>query len=616
MKILDSINSPSDIKALDEDKLSLLAEEIREFLIDKVERNGGHLASNLGVIELTIAIHRVFDIPTDHLIFDVGHQSYVHKIFTERKDRFDKLRIPGGLSGFTSIKESEYDAFGAGHSSTALSAALGFAEADSLCGKSSHTVCVIGDGAYTGGMVHEALNNCKPELPLIIILNENGMSISNNRGTFASYLAGVRISQGYVKWKKSTNTLLEKIPLVGKGIKWLLSKTRDIVKGIIYNSNYFEDLGLYYIGPIDGHNVKKLEKSLTEAKRLGKTVVVHVKTKKGKGYEPAEKFPDEYHSVASSTNSATFHSVAADKLLKLAVEDEKIVAVTAAMGIGTGLDKLGNAFPKRYFDVGIAEEHALTFCAGLAANGLKPFVGIYSTFLQRGYDNIIHDIALQSLPVKILIDRAGLSLRDGATHHGIFDVSFLSHIPNMTVYAPITFKSLEKAVEIASAHNAPIALRYSNSTENTDITDRFFFDEFSTVSYIKDFSDTVQNLFVTYGQIAEEVIKAKELLCAKGIDCGIIILEKLKPIDYFTDGILPILKGAKNVIFVEEGIKNGGVGMIFENILRSFDFSPTEFKYKISAIDDTFVSPMEICNLYDYAGISAEKLAKKMMEMQ
>ena len=616
MKILDSINSPSDIKALDEDKLSLLAEEIREFLIDKVERNGGHLASNLGVIELTIAIHRVFDIPTDHLIFDVGHQSYVHKIFTERKDRFDKLRIPGGLSGFTSIKESEYDAFGAGHSSTALSAALGFAEADSLCGKSSHTVCVIGDGAYTGGMVHEALNNCKPELPLIIILNENGMSISNNRGTFASYLAGVRISQGYVKWKKSTNTLLEKIPLVGKGIKWLLSKTRDIVKGIIYNSNYFEDLGLYYIGPIDGHNVKKLEKSLTEAKRLGKTVVVHVKTKKGKGYEPAEKFPDEYHSVASSTNSATFHSVAADKLLKLAVEDEKIVAVTAAMGIGTGLDKLGNAFPKRYFDVGIAEEHALTFCAGLAANGLKPFVGIYSTFLQRGYDNIIHDIALQSLPVKILIDRAGLSLRDGATHHGIFDVSFLSHIPNMTVYAPITFKSLEKAVEIASAHNAPIALRYSNSTENTDIIDRFFFDEFSTVSYIKDFSDSVQNLFVTYGQIAEEVIKAKELLCAKGIDCGIIILEKLKPIDYFTDGILPILKGAKNVIFVEEGIKNGGVGMIFENMLRSFDFSPTEFKYKISAIDDTFVSPMEICNLYDYAGISAEKLAKKMMEMQ
>ena len=308
--------------------------------------------------------------------------------------------------------------------------------------------------------------------------------------------------------------------------------------------------------------------------------------------------------------------MAADKLLKLAVEDEKIVAVTAAMGIGTGLDKFGNAFPKRYFDVGIAEEHALTFCAGLAANGLKPFVGIYSTFLQRGYDNIIHDIALQSLPVKILIDRAGLSLRDGATHHGIFDVSFLSHIPNMTVYAPITFKSLEKAVEIASAHNAPIALRYSNSTENTDITDRFFIDEFSTVSYIKDFSDTVQNLFVTYGQIAEEVIKAKELLCAKGIDCGIIILEKLKPIDYFADGILPILKGAKNVIFVEEGIKNGGVGMIFENMLRSFDFSPTEFKYKISAIDDTFVSPMEICNLYDYAGISAEKLAKKMMEMQ
>ena len=359
MKILDTVNFPEDIKSLDEDRLTRLADEIRTFLIDKVEKNGGHLASNLGVIELTLAIHRVFDIPHDHLIFDVGHQSYVHKILTGRKEKFDKLRVPGGLSGFTSIRESEYDAFGAGHSSTSISAALGFAEADLLKGEKAHTVCVIGDGAYTGGMVHEALNNCKTELPLIIILNENGMSISNNKGTFASYLAGVRISEGYVRWKKTTNSFLEKIPLVGKGLKWLLSKTKDIIKGIVYDSNYFEDLGLYYLGPIDGHNIKKLEKALTEAKKLGKTVVVHVKTQKGKGYLPAEKFPDEYHSVDSRCVPDTFHSVAADKLITLAERDDKIVAVTAAMGLGTGLDKFGAVYPKRYFDVGIAEEHAV-----------------------------------------------------------------------------------------------------------------------------------------------------------------------------------------------------------------------------------------------------------------
>lgn len=615
MKILDKINSPSDLKLLDEDKLPILAEEIREFLIDKVEKCGGHLASNLGIVELTIAIHRVFDIPTDHLIFDVGHQSYVHKIFTGRKKLFDELRIPGGLSGFTSMKESECDAFGAGHSSTSVSAALGFAEADRLNGSSSHTVCVIGDGAYTGGMVHEALNNCKPELPLIIILNENGMSISNNRGTFASYLAGVRISQGYVKWKKSTNTFLEKIPLIGKGLKWLLSKTRDLIKGLIYDSNYFEDLGLYYIGPIDGHNIKKLEKSLTEAKKLGKTVVVHIKTQKGKGYEPAEKFPDEYHSVSAYTPTDTFHSVAASKLLKIAEEDEKVVAVTAAMGIGTGLDKFGELFPKRYFDVGIAEEHALTFSAGLAANGLKPFVGIYSTFLQRGYDNIIHDIALQSLPVKILIDRAGLSVRDGATHHGIFDVSFLSHIPNMTVYAPATFSSLEKTIELACECSSPIALRYSNSTENSAVTDNFQADEKMPLSYIKDFDGSEENVFITYGQISGEVIRAKDLLLKSGIDCGIIILEKLKPLDYFADRILPTLKAAKNVVFVEEGIKNGGIGMILGEMIHSSGL-PVNIKYTILAINDTFTVPTEICDIYDYAGISAEKLAKKIMEMQ
>lgn len=614
MKILDNVNLPKDLKEIDEDKLPALADEIREFLIEKVEKNGGHLASNLGVIELTMAIHRVFDIPHDHLIFDVGHQSYVHKILTGRKDKFDQLRIPGGLSGFTSIKESEYDAFGAGHSSTSISAALGFAEADLLSGKSAHTVCVIGDGAYTGGMVHEALNNCKTELPLIIILNENGMSISNNKGTFASYLAGVRISEGYVKWKRNTNTFLEKIPLIGKGIKWILSKTKDIIKGIVYDSNYFEDLGLYYLGPIDGHNIKKLEKALTEAKKLGKTVVVHVKTQKGKGYAPAEKFPDEYHSVDSKSVPDTFHSVAADKLISLAESDERIVAVTAAMGLGTGLDKFGAAYPKRYFDVGIAEEHALTFSAGLAANSIKPFVGIYSTFLQRGYDNIIHDIALQSLPVKILIDRAGLSTRDGATHHGIFDVSFLSHVPGMTLLAPSTYDSLRQAMDFAKDAEAPVAIRYSNSSENPDIVNGFSRADGGDLSYIKDFAQPKDNIFITYGQIAKEVIEAKRILSDKGVDCGIIILEKLKPLSYLFDA-QSVFKGAKNVLFVEEGIKNGGVGQIVQNMICEKGLQDS-LRYKVMAIDDSFAIPDKICNVYDFAGISAQRLAEKMMDLQ
>lgn len=616
MKFLDTINSPSDIQKLSYEELSELADEIRAFLIEKVEKNGGHLASNLGVIELTLAIHRIFDIPRDHLIFDVGHQAYVHKILTGRKDKFDELRLPGGLSGFTSIKESEYDAFGAGHSSTSVSAALGFAESDIIKGVSSHTVCVIGDGAYTGGMVHEALNNCKTELPLVIILNENGMSISNNKGTFASYLSSVRISQGYVKWKKSTNSLLEKIPLIGKGLKWLLSKTRDLIKKIVYDSNYFEDLGLYYLGPIDGHNVKKLEKALAEAKKLGKTVIVHVKTQKGKGYEPAEKYPDEYHSVSAKDDMRTFHTVASKKLIEMADNDESIVAITAAMGLGTGLDKFGEVYPKRYFDVGIAEEHALTFSAGLAANGLKPFVGIYSTFLQRGYDNIIHDIALQSLPVKILIDRAGLSARDGATHHGIFDVAFLSHIPNMTIYAPVTYQSLDAAMEEAARINAPIAIRYPNSSESPAVTDAFSSYDSNPLTFIRDFDTPKKNLFVTYGNIANEVIKAKEALIDAGIECGIVILEKLKPLDYVFDNLFSLLSDADNVLIVEEGIKNGGVGMILRDLLTEGGAKPLPFKLSVSAINDNFVIPEKICNIYDCAGLSAEMLTRKMMEMQ
>ncbi len=616
-KLLDKINSYSDIASLKGDELTALCRELREFLIEKVTRSGGHLASNLGVVELTVAIHRVFDIPNDHLIFDVGHQAYVHKILTGRKQGFDSLRTPGGLSGFTSIKEG--DDFGAGHSSTSVSAALGFAEADRMTGRSAHTVCVIGDGAYTGGMVHEALNNCKEELPLVIILNENGMSISDNKGTFANYLAGVRVSEGYNRWKRHTSALLEKIPLIGKPILKFLGWVKGGIKRAFYDTNYFEDLGLYYIGPIDGHNIKKLEKALTEAKHLGKCVVVHVKTQKGRGFEPAEKFPDEYHSVSGTKAQSSFHAEAAEALLTLAERDGKITAVTAAMGLGTGLDRFEAAYPDRYFDVGIAEEHALTFSAGLSAAGMKPYVAIYSTFLQRGYDNIIHDIALQSLPVRLLIDRAGLAPSDGATHHGIFDVAFLSHIPEMEIISPATYGSLRAAIRYSENISSPIAIRYPNASECDAVRRAFYpigdYDSFG-VRCDFDEKNPPSLIFITYGHTAALAIKAKELLSERGItDVGIILVERIKPYADTARKISDIIKRARCVIFAEEGIKNGGAAMITYEELRRLGHDFTGTKYEIMAIDDSFVQPCKPCSILDFAGISPKALADKMEEV-
>ncbi len=612
--LINKINSKKEIKSLPPDKLDELCSELREFLIEKVTRSGGHLASNLGVVELTVAIHRVFNIPEDKLIFDVGHQAYVHKILTGRAEAFDSLRTPGGLSGFTTIKEG--DDFGAGHSSTSVSAALGFAEANKIRGKSAHTVCVIGDGAYTGGMVHEALNNCKEDLPLVIILNENGMSISDNKGTFASYLSGVRASEGYNRLKNSTTNFLNKIPLLGKGMIKLLGWIKGCVKRVFYDTNYFEELGLYYIGPIDGHNIKKLEKALNEAKRLEKCVVVHVKTQKGRGFEPAEKFPDEYHSVSLSEKTSSFHAEAADSLLKLAERDKSIVGVTAAMGLGTGLDRFEEAHPDRYFDVGIAEEHALTFSGGLCAAGLKPYVAIYSTFLQRGYDNIIHDIALQSLPVRILIDRAGLAPSDGATHHGIFDVAFLSHIPNMQIISPATYGSLRAAIDYSLNATSPIAIRYPNCTECADVVSAFYNDgDYQSFGIRCDFDRTSPPslIFISYGHTVCAPLRAKAMLAERGItDVGVILVEKIKPYADVCAELEQIIKSARHVIYVEEGIRNGGAAMITVDTLKDLGHDFEKCTFEIAAIDDDFVIPGEPCNIYDYAGISGSALADKM----
>ena len=615
--ILEGINSPDDIKKLNSDEIKALSAEIRAFLIENAEERGGHLASNLGVVELTLAIHTVFDSPIDHVIFDVGHQSYVHKLITGRRERFDTLRTPGGLSGFTSMRESKHDTFGAGHSSTSLSAAIGIAESDRLYGLDSYTVCVAGDGAFTGGMIHEALNNCSRELPVIIVLNENGMSISSTKGAFASYLSRVRVSHRYRKLRDNTKNFVDKIPLVGKHIHKVCSDVKDWVKKSVYKPNYFEELGLYYIGPIDGHDYGKICKALEIAKQMGKACVVHVKTVKGKGYEPAESSPDDYHSIVSSSFGDSFHSAFVDELMSLSNYDENIVGVTAAMGIGTGLERFGNAFPERYFDVGIAEGHALTFAAGLAAGGHTPFIAIYSTFLQRGYDSLLHDIALQNLPVKIMIDRAGLALGDGATHHGIFDVSFISHIPNMVLFAPASYKSLSEMTRFVTDYEGPAAIRYPNAGEPKEYLKRFYSLSNQPLCKINadfDLDSSPDYIFITYGNLVGRVCDAADTLRAGGMNVGVIIVETIKPYGPVADKLLPIIQKAKRVVYAEEGIKNGGAAILTreELILRGLDLGKTE--YMVAAIDDNFASPDTPCDLYDYVGLSKEKLVEKMKD--
>lgn len=608
--ILDRIHSPEDLTFLREDEIPVLCQQLRDFLIENVSLTGGHLASNLGAVELTVAMHRVFDSPKDHLIFDVGHQSYVHKILTGRKDEFSTLRTVGGLSGFTSRRESEHDPFGAGHSSTALSAALGFAEADAILGSDAYTVCVMGDGAYTGGMVHEALNNSRKDLRLIIILNENRMSISKNRGNFSTYLSKVRVSKRYNAFKLRAKRALARIPLVGKPMTEAIRAVRNFIKGNIYPTSYFEMLGIHYIGVIDGHNESALEKAFSLAKSLEKTVIIHVKTKKGKGYEPAERSPDLFHSVYQAPDpQESFHSVFTEQLIEMAKQDESITAVTAAMGIGTGLSAFGESYPERYFDVGIAEEHALTFSAGLAAAGMRPYAVIYSTFLQRAYDNILHDVCLQELPVRIIIDRAGLSPHDGATHHGIFDVSFLSHIPNIKIYAPMTYGSLASILRDTATDSMPVAIRYPNAAESERILSAFYpegdFENYGVRAYGSSSSD---NLIITYGQVTEKVLEAVDLMEKQGKTALVVLLECLKSYDALCERIRPYLLGKRKVLFVEEGIYNGGAGMILTDLLWKQGLLDG-IKTDVYAIHDNFAAPTAACDLYDFLSLSPEKIA-------
>lgn len=626
-ELLNLIDSPRDLKALPIEEIPKLNEEIRRFLVESVSKTGGHLASNLGVVELSVALHRVFDSPSDHIIWDVSHQGYVHKLLTGRRDRFSTLRTPGGLSGFLKRDESEHDPFGTGHSSTSLSAALGFAEADRIAGKDSYTIAVVGDGAYTGGMIHEALNNCKKDLRLIIVLNENEMSISKNIGGFARSLSKLRTSPGYFRTKRQTVKFLNHIPLVGRALFLAIRSTKQFLKNALYGSNYFENLGLYYVGPIDGHDHRRVENALREAKRCGESVIVHIKTVKGKGYEPAEKDPSRYHGISPigqpKKEGHNFSAEMGEVLTRLAHGEgnlpcaDRIIAITAAMGVATGLKPFESAFPNRYFDVGIAEEHALTFAAGLAASGFHPVVPIYSTFLQRGYDNIVHDIALQNLPVTICIDRAGLSTADGATHHGIFDVSFLSAIPRMRIYTPITFASLKAALRAALLYDGPSAVRYPNAHEEPAILRRFYQNgalvpELPMIRADFLAEDEPEAVIVTHGKIVTEAMKAADGLLLKGKRVGILLCEYIKPYDLLAKEILEHLpESVRTLVYLEEEVRGGGFGVSLSDHIRRTT-NKGSLREIILAPEESFVIPERPESLYHTAGVDAEAIVSKI----
>ena len=622
--LLNSIKSADDLKALPKSKMEDLAQEIRSYLIENVSETGGHLASNLGAVELNLAIHRVFSTPHDHVIFDVGHQCYVHKMMTGRTDRFPTLRQSGGMSGFPKRTESEHDCFGTGHSSTSLSAALGFAEADRLSGSDAYTVCVIGDGAYTGGMIHEALNNCRKDLRLIIILNENEMSISKNIGRFAKELSHLRASKGYFTTKHTVTSVLSHLPLIGKYLIRLIQRVKTLVKNALYGSNMFERLGIFYFGPVDGNDEAALEKVLNEAKHSRESCVIHVKTKKGKGYPDAEERPDIYHGMSPKGASVsnledTFSNQMGANLCRMAETDPRICAITAAMADGTGLNGFRKSYKDRFFDVGIAEEHAVTFAAGLAANGYRPAVAIYSTFLQRAYDNIIHDVELQKLPVTFFVDRAGMNLSDGTTHYGVFDVAFLSQLPDMPIYTPVTKDALRNAMNEAHDADRATVIRYPNGVENPRVVELFYGNTDPKCIGIRgDFlqkGESAENLdcvIVTHGRIVSEAIKASEQLKAEGLHVGILLLEKIAPYASVAKDLEKYLPKKPSVIlFLEEEIRTGGMGMLLSEAMKPYEVMANKI-LRVMALDDPFAIPAKGQNCFESAGLDGASIAQEI----
>ena len=613
--LLASIHSPADLKALPEKELETLAAELRDYMVFRVGENGGHLASNLGVVELTLALHRVFDVPEDHVVFDVGHQSYVHKLLTGRKERFDTLRQPGGISGFTKREESECDAFGAGHSSTAISAALGIAEADALAGKECWTVAVVGDGAMTGGLALEALNNCRRSVRLLIVLNENEMSISENTGRLAGHLSHIRASRSYINTKKVTSFVLRHVPLIGPLLYRIVRRIKRRVKRVLYHQNLFEHMGLRYLGPVKGHDMGDMISMLTHIKSTEGSAVLHVKTVKGKGYAPAEKDPGAFHGLlpkGKTPPQESFSRTMGETLCELARADERICAITAAMRDGTGLVPFAEQYPKRFFDVGIAEGHALTFAAGLAAAKTRPVVALYSTFLQRGYDHILHDIALQSLPVTLCIDRAGLNAADGPTHHGVFDVAMLSAVPDAIVYAPVTLAGVSRALRASMEKDTLCALRYPSGVPDAMLAAAFYPDgEPDTAPAVRVWESGEQPdvTVLTHGRIAAEALKAAGELRKEGIAVRILLCEQIAPYAAVAARVAPLLRG--NLLFLEEEIRAGGFGMNLSDALMR-EGALDGKRYEIMALENGFVTTRYGETLWQSAGLDAPQIKKAL----
>lgn len=608
--LLEQINSPKDLKKLTLEEKETLSQEIRDLIIDVTSKNGGHVASNLGVVELTIALHSIFDTPKDKIVWDVGHQCYVHKILTGRREEFQNIRKLGGISGFPKICESEYDNFNTGHSSTSISIATGMARARDILNENYEVVAVIGDGSLTGGMALEALNDAgSSKTNVKVILNDNEMSISKNVGGIPLYLSKMRTKTGYTRSNRKIKAIVNKIPYIGKPIISFAHYTKQIIKRAVFRNMYFEDIGFTYLGPVDGHDIKKLEDILERSKKINGPVLIHVVTKKGKGYKLAEENPDKFHGISAYDKetgevkkSKNYSKVFGEKLVKMASEDKRIVAVTAAMRDGTGLKEFAEKFPDRFFDVGIAEQHALGLIAGMARAGLKPVLPIYSSFLQRGYDQIIHDIALSGIPVTVCIDRAGIVGNDGETHQGIFDLSFLSSIPNIVIMAPKNFEELDKMLEFGVNLDKPVFIRYPRGGEN------FSFESTEDIELGK--AEIVQEgtdlSIIAIGNMVGRAEEVASLLPEKSVE--IINARFLKPLD--EESILNSIRKTGNCITIEDNLLKGGLGSAVVEAVNKSDIQ--DAKIKSFGYDDTFVEHGTVKELEDKYGLSAEKISGKL----
>jgi len=610
MNILETIKSSEDIKLLENDKLTQLCTEIREFLIENVSKTGGHLASNLGIVELTVAMHRVFDFPEDKIIFDVGHQSYVHKIITDRKDKFNTLRTFNGISGFPKRCESDYDSFNTGHSSTSISAALGMARAREINNEKYNIIALFGDGALTGGMMFEAMNDAgQKKLPLILILNDNAMSISKNVGAISMHLRNIRISSTYFKSKVAVDEFLKFIPFLGAPLAAAIRKIKRGLRSVVLPTTLFDDMGFEYLGPVDGHNLDALIECLEHAKKAKKPIVLHVHTKKGKGYLPAEKNPAKFHGIGkfdkttgeTATEKETYSDCFGAKMCSVAKYNDKVVAITAAMPYGTGLNDFSKLYPDRFFDVGIAEEHAMTLAAGMATNGVIPVIPIYSSFLQRAYDQILHDVCLQNLHVVIPIDRAGIVGADGETHQGLYDIAFLSHIPNMSILSPSSFDMLEKMLEYAiSEHNGPIAIRYPRG--NTQHIANIDFEYGKAIKH----SDGTDLTIITTGRMTPRALQVAQEL---GYDCDVLEIPTIKPID--KDTIFASARKTSKVVTIEDGAKIGGMGQYISSLLHEEGISTVFYSF---AFGDCPITHGTVDELDKMHGLDTQSIVKYIKE--